>query len=308
MILLVAVVLTSTVGHIKETVKYFEGRSSCFAFLPVGWHVLCWVYRTENFCASKSFSPLVVEKLIIMTLNETSTRVSTSNATIAALNTTIAATTTSIGSSSMTSVLNSTITAIINSTIAPNQITPYTTCLQQFSPSTCRLAEFIRVLAYLFLAVSLIPQVVHLFNHGSRYIAGISYIWIVVRVLALTSLMVAHTFDYVSIFELIALVSTVIIFIQITIYADNLHRQQKLILVIVSLSAWLIGGGLILLLRKQVTFLLITGYALLAIHMLPQVRRMQCSSRCVESLESSRFYSIHYCERPKPSRNFRSYS
>jgi hypothetical protein len=202
------------------------------------------------------------------------TTIATTNTTAMVNNNTPTSTTstTSTLSSALTSIVTSALTSISNTTAGANQSTPYKICLQNNPVSTCRLAEFLRVLAYLFLAVSLIPQIVHLFNHGSRYIAGISYMWIVVRVLALASLLVAHAFNWSSIFELIALTSTVIIFIQIMVYADNLHRQQKLVLVIASLSTWVIGGGLILLLRNRETFLIMTGYALLAIHMLPQVR------------------------------------
>ena len=162
--------------------------------------------------------------------------------------------------------------AKITTTILNNQTTNYEDCLRKYSVSTCRLAEFIRVLAYLLLAVSLIPQIIHLFHHRSRYIAGISYLWLVTRVLALASLMVAHGFAWTSTFELIALVSTVVIFVQVFFYSDNLHRQQKLVLIGSSLLAWAIGGALILLLRKRETFLLTIGYLLLAVHMLPQVR------------------------------------
>jgi hypothetical protein len=122
------------------------------------------------------------------------------------------------------------------------------------------------------LGVSFLPQILHLVNHGSRYIAGISYMWLIIRVLGLASLMVAHAFKWSSIFELIALISTVIILIQIFIYADNLHRQQKIILIGTSLLTWLIGGAIILLLRNRDGILIPIGYLLLSIHTLPQVR------------------------------------
>ncbi len=174
---------------------------------------------------------------------------------------------------SSTTVITTTINASIStSTITQNQSINIDDCLQNNSPSTCRLADFIRVLAYLLLGVSLLPQIFHLFNHGSRYIAGISYMWIIIRVLGLASLMVAHAFNWSSIFEFIALISTVAMFIQIFIYADNLHRQQKVVLIITSLVIWMIGGGIILLLRKKENFLVMTGYLLLSIHMLPQAR------------------------------------
>ena len=172
----------------------------------------------------------------------------------------------------VTTSITTTVTEIIsNSTITPNSSSNVDLCLKKYSTATCRLAEFIRVLAYLLLAVSLLPQIIHLFHHGSRYIAGISYMWIIIRVLGLTSLMVAHAFKWSAVFEFIALVATVALFIQIFIYADNLHRQQKVVLITTSLGVWIIGGGIILLLRKREEFLIMTGYLLLSVHMLPQV-------------------------------------
>jgi hypothetical protein len=196
------------------------------------------------------------------------------------MTTTTATTTTTLSTTTLTTLVNATISIITSTTttlattttISNNASTHYQTCLQNYSKSTCRLAEFIRVLAYLLLTVSLLPQIIHLFNHGSRYIAGISYMWIVIRVLGLASLLVAHAFQWSSIFELIALVSTVVIFVQIFIYGDNLHRQQKVILMGTSVATWLVGGSIILLLRKREDFLMMTGYVLLAVHMLPQVK------------------------------------
>jgi hypothetical protein len=139
------------------------------------------------------------------------------------------------------------------------------------------------------LAISLLPQIVHLFNHGSRYIAGISYMWIIIRVLGLTSLMFAHAFEWSSVFEFIALISTIAMFIQIFIYADNLHRQNKVVLIATSLGIWMVGGGIILLTRKYEDFLKITGYLLLSVHMLPQVGENQ-SLFLNKNLCSFRFY------------------
>jgi hypothetical protein len=180
--------------------------------------------------------------------------------------------TTSFFTSLPTTIMNSTSLIVTTSTITSNQTTDYQKCLLTYSASTCRLAEFIRVLAYLLLGVSFLPQILHLVNHGSRYIAGISYMWLIIRVLGLASLMVAHAFKWSSIFELIALISTVIILIQIFIYADNLHRQQKIILIGTSLLTWFIGGGIILLLKNRDEILIPAGYLLLSIHILPQVR------------------------------------
>jgi hypothetical protein len=83
----------------------------------------------------------------------------------------------------------------------------------------------------------------------------------------------AHTFGWASIFEFIALVSTAIIFIQILFYADNLHRQHKLILIITSIVTWIVGGFIILLVQKYKDILMVAAYLLFASHMLPQVRQ-----------------------------------
>jgi len=188
------------------------------------------------------------------------------------LSTVLTTTVTSVlNSATVTTTATATSTALTSTTLS-NQTTNSDLCLQKTSEAACRLAVVIRVLAYLFLSVSLLPQIIHLFNHGSRYIAGISYMWIIIRVLGLASLMVAHAFEWSSILEFIALISTVAMFIQIFIYADNLHRQQKVILIITSVSVWMIGGGIILLTRKHKDFLIMIGYLLLSVHMLPQVR------------------------------------
>jgi hypothetical protein len=84
--------------------------------------------------------------------------------------------------------------------------------------------------------------------------------------------MVAHAPKWPFVFEFIALMTTIAMFIQIFIYADNLHRQQKVVLITTGLVVWMIGGGIILLLRNQENFLIMTGYVLLSVHMLPQVR------------------------------------
>jgi hypothetical protein len=194
----------------------------------------------------------------------------TTTTTLTSLLTTTTSLIVNITSGLTTPNSTATISTILTSTISSNQTD---SCLQKnYSPATCRFAEFIRVLAYLFLSVSLVPQIIHLVNNGSRYIAGISYMWIIIRILGLASLMVAHAFKWQSIFEFIALISTIAMFIQIFIYADNLHRQQKVILIITSVSIWMIGGGIILLTRKHKEFLIMIGYLLLSVHMLPQVR------------------------------------
>lgn len=193
--------------------------------------------------------------------------------------------------STLTSTSASTTTSLLTSTISANQSTFYQHCLQSHPVSTCRLGEFVRVVAYLFLGVALLPQIVYLFNHGSRYIAGISYMWIVIRVLGLSFLMIAHTFNWSSIFEFVAIISSLAIFVQIFLYADNLHRQQKIVLIGSSLLAWLIGGGIMLLLRNYENFLTITGYLLLSVHMLPQVRyKFTCFQKFLFLIEYSLFF------------------
>jgi hypothetical protein len=144
-------------------------------------------------------------------------------------------------------------------------------CSGKFFLSSCYWAEFGRTFAYFLLALSLLPQIIHLFNYRTRYIAGISYIWIIIRVLALMSLVVAHAFGWSTILELIAFLSTIIIFLQILVLSNNLHRQNKIILMIISLSIWGIGRILIFFFIKQEQVLITIGYLLLAIQILPQV-------------------------------------
>lgn len=202
------------------------------------------------------------------------TLLTTLNSTILANTTASTLTTiTTTATTTISSLLSSVVTnaSIISTTANSNTTIDY--CLQRYSAGTCRLASFIRVLAYLLLSCSLIPQIVHLIYHGSRYIAGVSYMWIVIRVLALSSLIIAHAYKWPTFFELIALISTLVMFVQIFIYADNLHRQQKLLLIISSLATWMIGIGIMLILRKHETFLIMLGYLFLAVHMLPQVNK-----------------------------------
>ena len=83
--------------------------------------------------------------------------------------------------------------------------------------------------------------------------------------------MFGHKFNWSSLFEFLAFASAVVIFLQIVYFAENLHRQQRLTLVAVTLVTWVIGGTLIVVLRNRVTFLVPLSYMVLAIHMLPQV-------------------------------------
>ena len=209
------------------------------------------------------------------------TTTSTTSTTVAAIMSTVINTTVSVvanvtttlattSSTTSTSSMKTPATTTLNSS---NSSRAVDLCTQNFSVGTCRFADFIRVLAYILLGVSLIPQILYSFQHGSRYISGISYMWIIIRVLGLTSLMVAHAFKWTFFFELIAIISTIIMLAQILYLADNLHRQQKIVLIGTSLGVWMVGGGIILLTRNYVNFLVMTGYILLSVHMLPQVKR-----------------------------------
>jgi len=164
-----------------------------------------------------------------------------------------------------TGILERTIvTSLLN-----NSNTKY--CSENFLPLKCYLTEFSHTFAYTLLAFSLLPQIFHLFTYRTRYVAGISYMWIIIRIFALTSFLIAHSFAWLWILEFVALISTLIIFLQILIYS-NIHRQNKITLGIISISIWIIGRILIFFCVKQKNLLITIGYLLLAIQMLPQVR------------------------------------
>ncbi|CAF1020699.1 unnamed protein product [Adineta steineri] len=143
--------------------------------------------------------------------------------------------------------------------------------LKKLSISNCRFISLIHGLTYFLLALSLLPQIIHLFKYGRRYIAGISYIWIIIRILALTLLIVANTMKWTIIFEFIAILTTFGIFLQIINYSNNLGRQNKLKLILFSLFICFVGGSMIFLLTKQKNLLINIGYILLAVHILPQI-------------------------------------
>jgi hypothetical protein len=84
--------------------------------------------------------------------------------------------------------------------------------------------------------------------------------------------MLARGFRWASILELAAFISTIIIFLQIIIFSNNLHRQNKIILIVTALLIWTIGKILIFFFVKQERSLTTVSYVLLAIQMLPQVR------------------------------------
>jgi hypothetical protein len=171
-----------------------------------------------------------------------------------------------------TSILNSTMTATTTTSVKNMSMNmTVSRCLLQNSEATCRLADAIRILAYLLFSVALLPQIIHLFRHGSKYIAGVSYIWIGWRVIALGALMMSHPFSTISVLEFIAFVSSIAIFLEILLYADGLHRQQKVVLVASTVGLWFVLGLVILSLKSRSEILHVIGTLLLAVHMLPQV-------------------------------------
>ena len=145
-------------------------------------------------------------------------------------------------------------------------------CFERFSTARCYLIKFGHTFAFFLLAFSLFPQILKLFGYRHRYVAGISYMWVIIRILALTSLLVAHAFKWSSIFELIAFVSMIIIFFQIVTFSNNLHRQNKIILIVISVSVWSIGRILMFFFVKQERTLLTIAYILFGSQMLPQVK------------------------------------
>ena len=65
---------------------------------------------------------------------------------------------------------------------------------------------------------------------------------------------------------------SIVIFTQIVLFSNNLHRQNKIILIVVSLVIWLTGKILIYYLVKEKRVLINIIYILFAIQMLPQVK------------------------------------
>ncbi|CAF3451414.1 unnamed protein product [Rotaria socialis] len=133
------------------------------------------------------------------------------------------------------------------------------------------LFEFIRISAHILLAFALFPQIIHLFKYRTRYIAGISYIWVIIRILALILLAVGNTLGWASIFQFVTFLLSMIIFFQIIAFSNNLHRENKKILIVTSLFFWIIGLILIFFFGKQHCLMKNIGYILMAIQMLPQI-------------------------------------
>ena len=119
--------------------------------------------------------------------------------------------------------------------------------------------------------MSLLPQFFRFFKYQQRYIAGISYMWIIIRIIALTTLMSAHRFQWSSLLEFCALIVTILIFYQVVYFSNNLHRQNKIILATTAIFLWFLTKIVFILFVRQRTRLLTIGYVLLGVQMLPQV-------------------------------------
>lgn len=141
-------------------------------------------------------------------------------------------------------------------------------CLEKYSLTSCFFTEFSGIIGQFILAFSLFPQIIYFCYFPTRYIAGISYSSIIIRIVALILLITADTIKWPWI---IVLIATIIIFI--FIINDLISRQEsKFILITISLIIWIISSGIVIHFRKQKDSLKTIGYALLAVHMLPQVK------------------------------------
>ena len=182
----------------------------------------------------------------------------------------------------------------------------YDHCLEKFSISQWHFLEFFHTLAYILSAASLFPQIIHLQNYRV-HVVGISYIWIIMRGLAFITLIIGHGFTWLGILEFVALISTLVIFLQIISFSNHLHRKNKLILIMISSFLWINGGILSFFLRMPKSSFINIGYLLLAIHVLPQVRSYFIFQFKFRFYLSARFYSIHFYEQPRLYQIFRYY-
>lgn len=182
-------------------------------------------------------------------------------------------------------------------------------CTERFGRVQCYLTKHGQNFAYFLLALALLPQIIHLFKSTHRYIAGVSYIWIIIRIFALISLILAHSFHWRSILEFIGLLMTMFIFAEIIIFSNNLHRQNKIILIVISGLLWIIGKFLVYFLVKDRRVLINLVYILFAIQMLPQVKKTFEFSFDLEIFlsHSFRFYSMHCYVQQKLYRKSRSF-
>jgi ABC-type Fe3+-siderophore transport system permease subunit len=145
-------------------------------------------------------------------------------------------------------------------------------CTEAYSYFQCCQYNLTRIVAIFILTFSLVPQVFRLFKYRSSYIAGISYIWILIRMLASIFLMSAVAFQWSASFLWISAMLLGVIYCQVIIYSNNLHRQQKLIFVGISLFIWIIGAVISVFLIKNEEKLITFSYLFSAVQMLPQVR------------------------------------
>ena len=145
-------------------------------------------------------------------------------------------------------------------------------CPERFSARKIYWLDWTQSLAPWLLAVALLPQIIYLLYYRTRYIAGISYISIIIRVLALVSLTGGHNTRFSWMGEFISFCSTTIIFLQILVFSNYLPRRNQLYLFLISFLIWIIGGGFLIYVIKKRRYLKTIGYLLLAAHMLPQVR------------------------------------
>ena len=145
-------------------------------------------------------------------------------------------------------------------------------CTERLDKIQCFMNRHGQTAAYFFLALALLPQILHLQRSVHRYVAGVSYLWIIIRIFALMSLILVKSFHWLSVFVCIGLIMSIVIFTQIVLFSNNLHRQNKIILIVVSLVIWLTGKILIYYLVKEKRVLINIIYILFAIQMLPQVK------------------------------------
>ncbi|CAF0872948.1 unnamed protein product, partial [Didymodactylos carnosus] len=178
---------------------------------------------------------------------------------------------TGISSTTVAALANKTgLSSLLNTTVARGTLNS-SACREKYNNYTCYLAAIIYYIAYIFVALAFLPQIVDIFRYRSRTIMGISYMWIIARILAFIPLIIVHSFQLISFFEMCALLTTLTIFIQIILFADNLHRRLKVILVVVSVVTWSTFTTIMFALRSHTSLLLGIAFTILSVHMLPQI-------------------------------------
>lgn len=146
-------------------------------------------------------------------------------------------------------------------------------CTGRFSRAQCYLTNHGQSLVYFLLTLALLPQILHLYQTRHRYVAGVSYLWIIIRIFALMLLVIAHSFKWLSLLELMGLLMSLIIFAQIIVFSNNLHRQNKIIFVVISGIIWIGGILLVIFFVKEKRVFINIIQILFAVQMIPQVRR-----------------------------------